>query len=341
MTKLEILQAELTRLNLEVLTDVGETLRKKQRRINVIILAIARITGTVVGGTPGPKGENGKDGKGGTNGTDGQNGVDGLKGLKGEKGKDGVDGLQCLQGVKGFDARLLSGKILHPDVNFEKGFNGIGVYNNLADGTIIHTRIPSPVGTPKVTGHVIEIKHLSSAYGGFYPSLPEVLSRENALFIQKFKAKIPVGCTIQYASNPLGDGGGLSWLTPNVGTGKWEDYIVKIQSGSAGPFGTAGHIGLLFNNTQPTPEAPLIWYLSDATVYDVDAVPEKIILDSDATLVEIQQMVGVNGTFLNISDTNTFGENETFSAYTIHKFFYYLLLQTNELKTRIQALENA
>ena len=109
MTKLETLQAELTRLNLEILTDVGTTLRTKQRRINVIILAIARITGTVVGGTPGPQGEEGPKGdkgdKGdkGSIGNDGIQGPEGPKGDKGNKGNIGDKGEQGIQGLKGID----------------------------------------------------------------------------------------------------------------------------------------------------------------------------------------------------------------------------------------------
>ena len=73
MTKLEILQAELIRLNVEMMTDVGETLRQKHRRINVIIGAIARLTsstavlnGSVVTVTIG---RDGKDGTTTTTGT--------------------------------------------------------------------------------------------------------------------------------------------------------------------------------------------------------------------------------------------------------------------------------
>lgn len=45
MTKLQILQSELARLNIEILTDVGFTLRNKLKRISVITDTIAREAG--------------------------------------------------------------------------------------------------------------------------------------------------------------------------------------------------------------------------------------------------------------------------------------------------------
>ena len=275
MTKLEILQAELTRLNLEVLTDVGETLRKKQRRINVIILAIARITGTVVGGTPGPQGDKGAKGDKGENGSIGNDGIQGPEGPKGEKGNKGNVGEKGEQGEKGFDARLLSGKILYPDVQFENGDNTVYHYGGQAYSTI--TRVASPSGTPKVSGNCLKFTHdslsqiLADVYVGFYQPIN---SRANATFIQKFKANLPKGLLFNSTSNDLGTGFSLTFLTSNAGTGKWQDYIVEIKCGASGTFQFGGHIWI--SGTQPTPSAPLIWYLSDATVYDVDSVEPNL-----------------------------------------------------------------
>ncbi len=74
MTRLEILQNELDRLNVEILTDTGFVLRNKLKRISVITNTLVRETGFNNSGVKGDKGEQG------------------LKGDKGDKGDKGVDG---------------------------------------------------------------------------------------------------------------------------------------------------------------------------------------------------------------------------------------------------------
>lgn len=51
MTKLQTLQKELARLNVEIQTDTGFTYRNKLRRISVITDTIVREAGNVGGGT--------------------------------------------------------------------------------------------------------------------------------------------------------------------------------------------------------------------------------------------------------------------------------------------------
>jgi hypothetical protein len=192
----------------------------------------------------------------------------------------GIQGLQGNQGVKGFDARLLSGKILYPDVNFEVGLNDVRVYDNSSSGTVTITRIASPVGTPKVVGSVLEIKHTSDVthpgFGGFTFAN---MSRANATFVCKFKAKLPVGRKLIFASNPWGDNGTYEWITSQYGTGRWEDYVCVVKCGDIGTFSSINFFYVDGGNN-PSVAVPLIWYLSDATVYDVDGVADSVVLMS-------------------------------------------------------------
>lgn len=81
MTRLQILQNELSRLNTEVLTDTGFTFRVKQKRISVIVDTIARETTL-----------NPNSGNPTTQGMKGDKGDKGDTGLKGDKGDKGMDG---------------------------------------------------------------------------------------------------------------------------------------------------------------------------------------------------------------------------------------------------------
>ncbi len=204
----------------------------------------------------------------------------------------GDTGLQGIQGIKGIDGNLFRGKKLYADEFFENGFNGVNVYDNIGSGTITHTLIPSPAGTPKNGGNVIEIKHTSAntspAYGGFRLATQ---TRANATFVCQFKAKIPIGRTLIFTSNPFGDGGTAQFLTPQTGTGKWEDYTSIVKCGSTGTFGTTNFF-YIDGGANPTVQNPLIWYLSSATVWDCDAINSSY-LDSDINCTAILGKDGI------------------------------------------------
>jgi hypothetical protein len=164
------------------------------------------------------------------------------------------------------------GKKLFLDENFSVGNNSINIYDNAATGNVTINRIVAPVGTPNNSGFALEIKHAGSGQapglGGFYFGN---MSRNNATFACVFKAKIPVGYTINFASNPFGSGGANFWATDNTGTGKWEDYVYVVRCGDTGTFSSTNFF-FLTGNATPTVSSPLIWHLSTATVYDIDDV---------------------------------------------------------------------
>ena len=185
------------------------------------------------------------------------------------------------------------GKMLYDDPEFKKGYNGVSVYraqNN--GGTVMLTRIMKSTGntsngdyTSSEAAHIKEeaagSPHNGSDWclyikchggtstnhlGGFYFGNQ---SRANAVFIVKVSAKIPVGYTLKNAHNSHGAGWKQEFLTPMVGTGKYETYIFKETCGSMGTFSTINHL-CLSGPVKPDSD-PLEWFVDYATVFDLTA----------------------------------------------------------------------
>lgn len=185
------------------------------------------------------------------------------------------------------------GKMLYDDPEFKKGYNGVSVYraqNN--GGTVMLTRIMKSTGntsngdyTSSEAAHIKEeaagSPHNGSDWclyikchggtstdhlGGFYFGNQ---SRANAVFIVKVSAKIPVGYTLKNSHNSHGTGYKQEFLTPMVGTGKYETYIFKETCGPTGTFNTVNH---LYLSGPVKPESdPLGWLVDYATVFDLTA----------------------------------------------------------------------
>lgn len=185
------------------------------------------------------------------------------------------------------------GKMLYADPEFKKGTNEIMRYeaqNN--GGTVNLYRVSKSTGqdasnsfTTDVAAHVKEgaagsphngsdwclyIRAYggtsSSHLGGFYFGTP---SRANAVFIVKVSAKIPVGYTLKNGHNSHGTGYKQEFLTPMVGTGKYETYIFKETCGSTGTFSTMNHL-YLSGPVKPDSD-PLEWFVDYVTVFDLTA----------------------------------------------------------------------
>jgi hypothetical protein len=164
-----------------------------------------------------------------------------------------------------------TGNMLYRDPTFKNGTNGIIVYDNNGTGqnTIVQFS-SSGLNAPNNSGYVLKVVHAGSGqtpgYGGF---TFQTQSRANATLACVFKAKIASGYTFSYTANSQGTGSTGYWATDNTGTGKWEDYVYVQRCGDSGTFST----GMYFYITgSPTPSAgsPLTWYISSATVYDLD-----------------------------------------------------------------------
>ncbi len=185
------------------------------------------------------------------------------------------------------------GKMLYDDPEFKKGYNGVSVYraqNN--GGTVMLTRIMKSTGntsngdyTSSEAAHIKEeaagSPHNGSDWclyikchggtstdhlGGFYFGNQ---SRANAVFIVKVSAKIPVGYTLKNNHNAHGTDYKQEFLTPMVGTGKYETYIFKETCGPTGTFNTVNHL-YLSGPVKPDSD-PLEWFVDYATVFDLTA----------------------------------------------------------------------
>ena len=185
------------------------------------------------------------------------------------------------------------GKMLYADPEFKKGYNGVSVYHAQNNGgKVMLTRIMKSIGntsngdyTSSEAAHIKEeaagSPHNDSdwflyirAYGGTTTSHLGGFSfgnqsRANAVFIVKVSAKIPVGYTLKNNHNAHGTDYKQEFLTPMVGTGKYETYIFKETCGPTGTFNTVNHL-YLSGPVKPDSD-PLEWFVDYATVFDLTA----------------------------------------------------------------------
>lgn len=169
------------------------------------------------------------------------------------------------------------GKMMYRDPEFRNGNNGINIYNNSGGGTVTITRMGLS-SAPNDSKMVLEIKTTgtsSPGCGGFYFG---TTCSNRKVFITKFIAKIPVGRKIQWGTNSIGTSGSSKWLTSNVGTGDWAEYVYKVTCGTTN-FSTTNYFSL--DGTQGTAAAPVVWHVAYATVFDTTS-SEKYTTTIDA-----------------------------------------------------------
>lgn len=169
------------------------------------------------------------------------------------------------------------GKMMYRDPEFRNGNNGINIYNNSGGGTVTITRMGLS-SAPNDSKMVLEIRTTGTASpgcGGFYFG---TTCSNRKVFITKFIAKIPVGRKIQWGTNSIGTSGSSKWLTSNVGTGDWAEYVYKVTCGTTN-FSTTNYFSL--DGTQGTAAAPVVWHVAYATVFDTTS-SEKYTTTIDA-----------------------------------------------------------
>ncbi len=157
----------------------------------------------------------------------------------------------------------LQGKMIFTDPTFKSGSNSIGTYNNASNGNVVVSRVAKSSDCPTTSSHMMQITTKGTAspgHGGFYWGN---MARANAIFITKIIAKIPTGCALNWASNATGNDRKSEWLTDNIGTGNWKEYIFKVTCGSSGSFASTNYFYLSGGS------APVTWYLAFATVFDI------------------------------------------------------------------------
>lgn len=199
----------------------------------------------------------------------GEQGVQGLQGLQGPQGEQGIPGPKGDTGDTGMAGIDYSrGKMLCTDPSFANGLNGVKVYNDSSDRTLVTlTRVVKSSDNPmQGTDYEIIVSNIGEAsprLGGFMFANQ---SRANAIFVYRIIAKIPTGHNIHFGANLYG-GGSTTWVTSTAGVGKYTEYICKTVCGSTGTFGTIGYFYL--DGTPGTASNPVNWYVAYATYFDM------------------------------------------------------------------------
>lgn len=205
------------------------------------------------------------------------------------------------------NARLIAlamskGKMLNRDPEFRSGMNGIGTYNNSGNGMVAVERV-ADINLPNQSGYKIKITTSGAVEPGLGGFTFSTQTRANAVFITRFIAWVPVGYRIEWATNPIGNGGSSKWLTNNVGTGDWEEYALYVKCGSSGTFSTTNYFYLAGGDGS----LPVTWYLAFATVYDAGSIDDTPTKDELKTGITIKPgAINIFGKDISIAGMVTF-----------------------------------
>ena len=96
--------------------------------------------------------------------------------------------------------------------------------------------------------------------GGFTFSTSTAANKE---FVAYFRAKIPSGRKLVFATNLIGDNPIRKWVTSDTGTGGWYTYAYYVRCGATGSFSTTNFFYIEGGSR------PITWYLEMATVFDI------------------------------------------------------------------------
>lgn len=146
----------------------------------------------------------------------------------------------------------LRGKSLGVDPDFSRGVNPLSLYGGAG---AVSMAVVDDLTAPNGSGKIVRVSYngsgtASPAYGGFsfllYDAGPSGLSRpgyyaRGTTLLYVLRAKIPVGRTLNFTTNPTGDGITAAWLTSQVGTGNYETYIYRRTIGTTGSFQSTGY----------------------------------------------------------------------------------------------------
>lgn len=223
-------------------------------------------------------------------------------------------------------AKAASGTGMTADPNFNKGINGLIVYDNGNTNTVsIYRNLTNDPNLPSGKGYRLDIYHASSTATSPYRggvALP-TQSWANGVVVVRFTAKLDVGKSFVYAQNSIGTGSTHGWLTSNKGTGKWEQYAYYHRFGTTGTFQTFGFISV--NATS----AAFTWRLADFDIINlglssqsqITQLQDNINLKVSKEGLINQINISAGGTLiqsgtnkLNITPTTTFIENGTIKS---------------------------
>lgn len=244
-------------------------------------------------------------------------------------GQINLRGLVKFTGLDTSTQRALSdSKCLNTDVTFMLGTNGVIPYDTGVNFTTypnanVITRIKNLSDSPTSSPYCLKVSLGAGAFTGQCGFIQRVYSRANAVFVQRFIAKLPVGYQFYRDCNKMGDIYSDEFITNVVGTGKFTEYIRVTRCGSSGTFSNGGHVyvkPISSSTTAPTDANPVVFYLASCSTYDVTEISDSIawgldeVPDSDITLINggmiktksittsqlnVDEILAVNGTFLN------------------------------------------
>ena len=103
---------------------------------------------------------------------------------------------------------------------------------------------------------------VSPRLGGFTFATSTAANKE---FVAYFRAKIPAGRQLVFASNATGDNSVRKWVDSNdgKGTGNWYTYAYYVRCGATGSFSTTNFFYIKDGSR------PVTWYLEMATVFEI------------------------------------------------------------------------
>lgn len=220
------------------------------------------------------------------------------------KSKVGATGATGATGARGLN--FSEAKSLYNDPTFQTGANGLSIYNNSGNGTVTHAWVARLADSPYTdSGFNLEIANTGTASPGIGGFTHFLATRANAVFVQRFVAKVPVGYTLSYHNNSFGDGATAAWLTSNAGTGKFEEYLVEWRCGATGTFSSIGFIAL--NGTAGTSSVPVKWWLAYSNIFDFTAIGFSTVVGqlSNESHTVPTDSAGNNGNFTGASTTLT------------------------------------
>ncbi|MBR3289681.1 MAG: hypothetical protein IKI63_02760, partial [Clostridia bacterium] len=210
------------------------------------------------------------------------------------------------------------GTPLYSDAKF---YESIEVYNNKNNGAVTHMLLNADGDCQSTSGKMIRIitnGQASPSLGGF---MQYTKSSNRRVYYHVFTAKVPIGFTLNYASNDIGYQGNLEWVTDNKGTGDWETYIYRIKCGIIGDFQTFGHVYL---SADDEITKNVTWYLCASNIYDATEIMSG--LNTDPFFTVGQPLIAYNN--LNNGTVALSRINNTDSSCPSSSS-YYLQIQTS------------
>lgn len=185
-------------------------------------------------------------------------GIYGDQGLKGDPGKDGQNGQ-----IPHIAYADITEIVKQSDPEFKIGANTLTAYNNLANGNVVMERITAESDAPSNSGYMLKISNIGTASPGLGGVKFGNVVNSNEVYIYTIVAKIPIGYTIEFATNSIGNDGTRYFLTSTAGTGKYETYKYQVNVGTLSTASSSGYF--FINGSQVgTVDAPTNWYIAFA-----------------------------------------------------------------------------